>query len=123
MAKRFSSEFKEAIKKFYKGNKEASLKQARKYATKFDYTEFSQAAHDRFRKEAGVKMQRAKAGKAPAGEQEPPDRVWMDLSAGKFYTDFDSGKPGTRVAIYDRIAMGNISLAYPPEKKGARKRR
>jgi hypothetical protein len=39
----------------------------------------------------------------------------MDLSTGKFCTDFELGKPGTQVAIYRRVATGAVSLAYPPE--------
>ena len=43
----------------------------------------------------------------------------MDLSTGKLYTDFDSGKRGMQVAIYARVAVGGISLTYPQEKSGA----
>jgi hypothetical protein len=108
---------------FYKKNKSASFEQAKKQAAKLGYAEFSKGAHDRYRKTAGHKAQRAKAPKAPAGKQEAPERCWMDLSTGKFHTDFESGQPGTEVAIYDRVAKGTISLAYPRQKKSARKQR
>jgi hypothetical protein len=114
-------EFSREMTKFYKDNKGASFEQARKHAAKLGYDEFSKGAHDRYRKEAGGKTQRAKARKAPAGGSKAPERCWMDLTTGKFCTDFDSGKPGTEVAIYHRVAMGTISLAYPPEEKGSLK--
>lgn len=121
MAKPFSSSFKEAMKKFYRGNKDASLEQAKKRAAMLGYSEFSQAAHDRFRKGAGVKVQRAKAEKSPAGEHEAPRQVWMDFNCGEFNTDFASGKPGTEVAIYNRVAVGTINLDYPMGKNGSRR--
>ncbi len=109
MAGRHSPEFKREITKFYRNNKGASLEQARKQAKKLGYDAFSQAAHDRYRQEAGGKTQGAKARKAPTGEPKAPERCWMDLKTGQFHTDFDSGKPGTQVAIYHRVAMGTIN--------------
>ena len=62
-----------------------------------------------------AKRLRTNRRKAAAGELEAPERCWMDLSTGRFCTDFELGKPGTQVAIYQRVATGAISLAYPPE--------
>ena len=123
MARRHSPEFSRAMTEFYKNKKGASFEQAKKHAAKLGYDEFSKAAHERYRNEAGNKAPRAKAPKAPAGEPEAPERCWMELKTRKFYTDFESGKPGTEVAIYDRVAKGTICLAYPRQKKGSRKQR
>jgi hypothetical protein len=101
--------------KFYRSNKNASFEQARKHAAKLGYDAFSKSAHDQYRKKAEGKRLRTNRRKAAAGEHEAPERCWMDLSTGRFCTDFDSGKPGTQVAIYQRVATGAISLAYPPE--------
>jgi hypothetical protein len=111
------------MRKFYNATKEASFEQAKKHAAKLGYAEFSKSAHDRYRKAAGNKAERAKAPKAPAGERQAPERCWLDLKTGKFYTNFESGKPGTEVAIYDRVAKGTMSLAYPRQKKGSRKQK
>ena len=121
MAKYHTPEFRQEMARFYKANKDASLEQARKQAKKLGYDSFSKGAHDHYREEAGSKTKRTRAPKAPAGERQVPDRCWLDLKTGKFYTDFGSGKPGTEVAIYDRVAKGTISLAYPRQKKGSRK--
>lgn len=113
MARRHTPEFSREMTRFYKAKKDASFEQARKHAAKHGYDAFSKSAHARYRKEAGNKAQRARAPKAPVGEPQAPERAWMDLSTGKFYTDFESGKPGTQVAIYERTAVGAINLAYP----------
>lgn len=122
MGRRHTPEFTREMIKFYKTKKNATIDQARNRAVRLGYDDFSKAAHDRFRKKAGGKTQRGKARKARAGKTEAPDRCWMDLSTGKFYTDFDEGQPGTNVAIYQRVAIGAIELAYPLQKKGSRKR-
>ena len=121
MAKRHTPEFRREMAKFYRSNKNASFEQARKHAAKLGYDAFSKSAHDQYRKKAGGKARRTKRRRAAAGEPEAPKRCWLDLSTGRFYTDFGSGKPGTEVAIYDRVAKGTISLAYPRQKKGSRK--
>ena len=115
MSKKHTSEFSQEMTEFYKANKDASLEKARKHAARLGYPEFSKGAHDQFRKKAGGKIQHTKRRKAAAGEPEAPERCWMDLSTGKFCTDFELGKPGTQVAIYRRVATGAVSLAYPPE--------
>ena len=115
MARRHTPEFSQAMAKFYRSNKDASLEKARKHAARLGYPEVSKGAHDEYRKKAGLNTRRTKTRKAAAAKLEVPDRCWMDLSTGKFCTDFDSGKPGTQVAIYQRVATGAISLAYPPE--------
>jgi len=123
MARRHSPDFIRDMRKFYVAKKDASFEQAKKEAAKLGYAEFSKGAHERFRKEAGGTTERAKARKRPAGVRQAPDRCWLDLKTGKFATDFGSGKPGTEVAIYHRVAKGTIALAYPRQKKGARKQR
>ena len=115
MAKRHTPEFSREMTEFYKENKDASLEKARKYAARQGYPEFSKGAHDHYRKKAEGKRLRTNRRKAAAGELEAPERCWMDLSTGKFCTDFELGKPGTQVAIYRRVATGAVSLAYPPE--------
>jgi hypothetical protein len=123
MARRHTPEFNREMRKFYTAKKDASFEQAKKQAAKLGYDALSRGAHERYRKEAGAKTQHSKARKGPAGKRQAPDRCWMDLKTGKFCTDFGSGKPGTEVAIYDRVAKGTISLAYPRQKKGSRKQR
>jgi len=113
MAKRHSPEFGRQMAKFYTANKDASLEKARKHAAKLGYPEFSKGAHDEYRKKAGLNTRRTNTRKAAAAELEIPERCWRDLSTGEFCTDFDLGKPGTRVAIYKLVATGAISLAYP----------
>ncbi len=115
MAKRHTPEFSQEMTKFYIANKDASLEKASKHAAKLGYPEFSKGAHDEYRKKAEGKRLRTNRRKAAAGEPEAPERCWMDLSTGRFCTDFELGKPGTQVAIYQRVATGAISLAYPPE--------
>jgi hypothetical protein len=100
---------------FYKKNRSASFELAKKQAAKLGYAEFSKSAHDRYRQAIGGTTQRARTRKGPAGKRQAPDRCWMDLKTRKFYTDFDAGRPGTEVAIYQRVAQGAISLAYSPE--------
>lgn len=117
MARRHTREFSQAMTKFYKENKNAGLEKARKFAAKLGYPALSKGAHDQYRKKAGVKTQRTNRRKPAAGEPEAPKRCWMDLSTGKFCADFDLGKPGTKVAIYERVATGAISLAYPIRRK------
>ena len=123
VARRHTPEFNRDMRKFYTAKKDASFEQAKKEAAKLGYAEFSKGAHERFRKEARGTTERAKARKAPAGRRQAPDRCWLDLKTGKFYTNFESGKPGTEVAIYDRVAKGTMSLAYPRQKKGSRKQK
>jgi hypothetical protein len=123
MGKRHTPEFSREMIKFYKTKKNATIDQARNRAARLGYDDFSKAAHDRYRKEAVGKTQLGKAQRAPAGKRKVPDRCWMDLKTGKFYTDFAEGHPGTKVVIFDRVADGTISLAYPQEKKGSRKRK
>ena len=121
MARRHTPDFNRDMRKFYTAKKDASFEQAKKKAAKLGYAEFSKGAHERCRKEARGTTQRTKARKAPAGKRQAPDRCWLDLRTGKFYTDFASGRPGMEVAIYHRVAKGTISLAYSRQKKGARK--
>ncbi len=121
MAKYHTPEFRREMAKFYKANKDASLQQARKQAKKLGYDSFSKGAHDHYREEAGSKTKRTRAPKPPAGKRQAPDRCWMDLKTGKVCTDFAAGKPGTEVAIYKRVGMGPITLAYPRQRKGSRK--
>ena len=72
MAKRHTPEFEQEMIKFHKSKKNASPQQARKHAKALGYVLFSQAAHDRFRKEAGDKTKRGKARKARGRKQENP---------------------------------------------------
>jgi hypothetical protein len=118
MAKRHSPEFGRQMAKFYKQNKNAGLEKARKHAAKLGYPEFSKGAHDEYRKKVGVNTRRTKTRKAAAaGEPEAPKRCWRDLSTGKFCANFELGKPGTKVAIYEQVATGAISLSYPIRRK------
>jgi hypothetical protein len=121
VAKQHSSEFIGEMARFYKAHKDANLEQARKRAKQLGYGAFSRSAHDRYRNEACGKTQRTEPPKAPARKGETPDRVWMDVSTGRFYEDPSSGKPGMKVAVYDRVAEGTISLAYPQNRKRSRK--
>jgi hypothetical protein len=117
MSKKHTPEFSRKMTEFYTAHKEVSLEKARKHAAKLGYDEFSKGAHDQYRKKAGGKAPRSKRRKAAAGIPEAPKRCWMDLSTGKFRTDFGRGKPGTQVAIYRRVATGVIRLAYPPQRR------
>lgn len=121
MAGRHSPEFRKGMTTFYRANRGASLEQARKYAKKLGYEEYSKAAHDRYRKEAGGKTQRVQAQKASAGELEAPERCWMDLTTGKFFTDFALGKPGTKVAIFDLCGHGQHKSSLSSGKERLRK--
>jgi hypothetical protein len=116
MAKKHTPEFSQKMTGFYRANKDASLEKARKHAAGLGYPEFSEGAHDLYRKKARVKTQPSKKRKAAAGTPEAPKQCWMDLSTGKFCTDFGRGKPGTQVAIYRRVATGAIRLVYPPQR-------
>jgi hypothetical protein len=116
MAKKHTPEFSREMTKFYEANKDASLEKARKHAAQLGYPEYSEEAHDQYRKKAGGKSQRAKGHEAAAGIPKAPKRCWMDLSTGKFRTDFGLGKPGTHVAIYQRVATGVIRLVYPAQR-------
>jgi hypothetical protein len=123
MAKRHTKQFVEDMLKLYKTKPNATLDQARNRAARLGYDNFSQAAHDRYRNMAAGKRQRGKARKAPAGKQEVPAQVIMDLRTRKVFTDWAEGEPGMEVAIFSRESMGPIKLAYPKAKKRSRGRK
>jgi hypothetical protein len=108
---------------YYKDHRNASFEQARKYAARQDYPEYSQASHERFLKKAGGRTQSADGRKTRGGKQESPERCWRDLETGKFFTDFKSSKPGMQVAIYDLVDTGTIDLSYASAKKRSRRTR
>ena len=113
MSKKHSQEFVKEMTQFYRANKDASIEKAKKHASRFGYDNFSKGSHDRYRKMAEGQTRLTTRRRASAGKQKVPKRVWMDQNSGEFCTDFDAGKPGTQVAIYELVARGSINLAYP----------
>jgi hypothetical protein len=113
MGKKHSPEFVKKMTQFYRANKDASIEKAKKHASRFGYDSFSKGSHDRYRKMAAGHTQPTTRRRAPAGKQKVPKRVWLDQNSGEFFTDFDAGRPGTQVAIYELVARGSINLAYP----------
>jgi len=116
MAKKFTTEFVQAMTAWCRAHRNAGIGAARTYAATKGYKKLSQTSYDRFRNEAGGKAQTGKA-------QEAPKRVWRDLHNGKFYDDYKLTKPGTQVGIYDLVDTGTIDLAYASAKKRSRKAR
>ena len=113
MSKKHTPEFVKEMTNFYRANKDASIEKAKKHASRFGYDNFSKGSHDRYRKMAEGQTRLTTRRRASAGKQKVPKRVWMDQNSGEFCTEFDAGKPGTQVAIYELVARGSINLAYP----------
>ena len=93
-------------------NKNLTLERAKERAAKLGYPELSMGAHMRHRKLA---QQGHKSSNAPAGKQQAPEQCWMGFSTGKFFTELESGNPGTQVAAYRRAAVGPIKMIGPEE--------